>query len=66
LAKGVVDLVEVPTIIASGAGTLEDIKTLIQFARPSGVAIATMLHYSEVSISEIKRYLKDNNIKVSL
>lgn len=66
LAKGVVDLVEIPTIIASGAGTLEDIKTLIQFARPSGVAIATMLHYSEVSISEIKQYLKDNDIKVSL
>jgi imidazole glycerol-phosphate synthase subunit HisF len=65
LAKKVVGLVDIPVVISSGAGSLEDIKTLIEEARPSGVAIASLLHYDKVSIIEIKEYLIDNDIEVS-
>ena len=65
LAKKVVDSVDIPVVVASGAGTLEDIKELIEYAKPSGVAISTLLHYNINTISEIKKYLKDNGIKVS-
>lgn len=65
LAKKVVESVNIPVVIASGAGKLEDIKELIEYAKPSGVAIASMLHYDLTNIKEIKKYLSDNEIEVS-
>jgi len=63
LAKKVVDLVNIPVVVSSGAGSLEDIKALIEAAHPSGVAIASLLHYDRVTTQEIKQYL--NNMMAS-
>jgi imidazole glycerol-phosphate synthase subunit HisF len=65
LAKKVVETVKIPVVIASGAGNLENIKELIKYAKPSGVAIASILHYNKFSIKDIKDYLRKNNIEVS-
>lgn len=65
LAKKVVDSVNIPVVVASGAGKLEDIKELIEYAKPSGVAISSLLHYDMYTIKEIKEYLKNNGIEVS-
>lgn len=65
LSKQVVDSVNIPVVIASGAGKLEDIKELIEYSKPSGVAIASMLHYDNTNISDIKKYLINNGIEVS-
>jgi len=58
LAKKVVNLVKIPVVVSSGAGSLEDIKSLIQVANPSGVSIASLLHYDMTTIRDIKKYLK--------
>jgi imidazole glycerol-phosphate synthase subunit HisF len=65
LSKKIVDSVDIPVVVASGAGSLKDIKEVIEYAKPSGVAIASLLHYGKVTIGDIKKYLKANNIKVS-
>lgn len=65
LAKKAVQSINIPVIVASGAGKLEDIKNLIQYAAPSGVAIASLLHYDICNVHEIKTYLSDNGIEVS-
>ena len=65
LAKKVVELVNIPVVVSSGAGSLEDIKKLIIEAKPSGVAIASLLHYDKTNISEIKMYLSENGIEVT-
>jgi cyclase len=65
LAKQVIESVKIPVVVASGAGSLENIKELIEHAKPSGVAIASVLHYDKFSIKEIKEYLRRNNIEVS-
>ena len=65
LSKLVVNSVHIPVVVSSGAGSLEDIKNLIEYARPSGVAIASLLHYDKYTISEIKEYLIKNGIEVS-
>ena len=65
LSKKIVDSVDIPVVVASGAGSLKDIKEVIEYAQPSGVAIASLLHYSKVTVGDIKKYLKANNIKVS-
>jgi len=65
LCKQVVDLVNIPVVVSSGAGSLDDIKKVIEYAKPSGVAIASLLHYDKNTIKDIKDYLKENNIEVS-
>ena len=65
LAKVVIPSVDIPVVVSSGAGSLEDIKTLIEEANPSGIAIASLLHYDKVTIQEVKKYLRNNGIEVS-
>lgn len=65
LSKLVVESVNIPVVVTSGAGKLEDIKELIEYAAPSGVAIASLLHYDKHTIQEIKEYLRSNGIEVS-
>jgi cyclase len=65
LATQVVNSVNIPVVVSSGAGSLEDIKNLIQVANPSGIAIASLLHYDKVTVFEIKKYLKENEIEAS-
>jgi imidazole glycerol-phosphate synthase subunit HisF len=65
LCKDVVNAVNVPVVVSSGAGSLEQIKEMIDYANPSGVAIASLLHYDKVTIQEIKTFLKANGIEVS-
>ncbi len=65
LAKKVVNVVNVPVVVSSGAGSLEDIKNLVEYSGPSGVAIASLLHYGKVTVRSIKEYLRLNGIEVS-
>jgi imidazole glycerol-phosphate synthase subunit HisF len=62
LASKVVDLVDIPVVVSSGAGSLEDIKVLVETVRPSGVAIASLLHYDRTTIKDIKEYLNNGTI----
>ncbi len=62
LAKEVVESVNIPVVISSGAGNLKDIKELIEYANPSGVAISSMLHYDKYTITQIKDFLTKEDI----
>mgnify|MGYP000703426657 CR=1 FL=1 len=61
LAQQVAAVTTVPLVIASGAGTLDDIVNLARTVNPSGIAIASMLHYNKLTISEIKTALDNVN-----
>ncbi len=65
LAKKVVESVDIPVIVASGAGALKHIGELAQEVEPSGIAISSLLHYGKSTISDIKEYLSEIGIKVS-
>lgn len=65
LSKLVVESVNIPVVVTSGAGKLEDIKELINYAAPSGVALSSLLHYDKYTIQEIKEYLRSSGIEVS-
>lgn len=66
LAKQAVDIVDIPVVVSSGSGSLNDILKLINIASPSGVAIASLLHYDQLTISDIKKYLAKNGVEISL
>ena len=61
LASEVVSLVSIPVVVSSGAGSLEDIKILVESSKPSGVAIASLLHYDKTTIKDIKNNLESSN-----
>jgi len=62
----IVKNVKIPVIAASGAGSLEHIKEMIDRAHPDAVAVGSLLHYNLVTIGTIKKYLNANGIKVAL
>lgn len=64
LADMVVSNLNIPVVVGSGAGKLEHIEELIKKVNPSGVAIASMLHYNDFTISDIKEHLFNNGIEV--
>lgn len=66
LIQTVVDSVRIPVVAASGAGTLDHILEVAQRAAPSGIAVASMLHYELASIGQIKQHLKNNGVEVAL
>ena len=66
LAGQVVNALDIPVVVASGAGKPEDVLDLIKQVNPSGVAIASLLHYEITTVAELKAYLKTNGVEVSL
>lgn len=66
LIKEVVSAAKVPVVAGSGAGSLEHIHAMILQAKPDAVAIASILHYGLTTISEVKHYLDDRGIEVTL
>jgi cyclase len=57
LIKQIKDTVTVPVVAASGAGNIEHVIELVRDARPDGIALASMLHYSTSDIANIKTRL---------
>jgi imidazole glycerol-phosphate synthase subunit HisF len=65
LIQEVTSRTTIPVIAASGAGSLEHIREVIQEARPDAVAIASLLHYGTATIGEIKEFLDGHGIPVA-
>ncbi len=56
--------VQLPVIASGGAGTMEHFNSLFQRTRISAGLAASIFHYGEVKIPELKTYLKTQNIPV--
>lgn len=57
--------VNVPVIASGGAGTMEHIKEAFESGADAALA-ASIFHYKEIDIMDLKRYLKANGIAVRL
>jgi cyclase len=66
LLKRIKDAVAVPVIASGGAGKLEDFYQAIVQAKVDGVLAASVFHYGEVKIPDLKDYLKAQGISVRL
>ena len=64
LTRQVADLVEVPVIASGGAGNCEHIRQAVTEGRAEAALLASLLHYGELTIAEIKTYLSTNQIPV--
>jgi len=57
--------VNVPVIASGGAGTMEHIKEAFEHGADAALA-ASIFHYKEIDIMDLKRYLSSNGIPVRL
>lgn len=57
--------VNVPVIASGGAGTMGHIKEAFEHGADAALA-ASIFHYKEIDIMDLKRYLRDNGIAVRL
>lgn len=64
LTKAVAQAVGIPVIASGGAGTLEHIYEALVDAGADAALLASLLHYGELRISQIKGYLEDRKIQV--
>lgn len=56
----------VPIIASGGAGTMEHFKDVFQKAAADAALAASIFHFNEIGIPELKTYLKDQGISVRL
>ena len=67
MLKAVSDAVEVPVIASGGAGCAQDFVTLFQeLPKVDAGLAASIFHFGEVKIPDLKRLLRENDISVRL
>lgn len=66
LTRSIADNVNIPVIASGGAGTMEHFKDAFLEGRADAVLAASLFHYKEMEICDLKRYLRENNIPVRM
>ncbi len=64
ITKAVADAVNIPVVASGGAGKREHFLTLFQQTNAAGGLAASVFHYKEINIGELKAYLRDNEIHI--
>ena len=66
LLRTISECTSVPLIASGGAGTTEHVRDAITLGKADAVLAASIFHYQQISLLEIKQYLQKNNIPVRL
>ncbi len=64
LTRTISEAVSVPVIASGGAGTPQDLYNALVLGKADAVLAASILHYNNYSISDIKEYLSNKGIPV--
>jgi len=60
------DLLTIPVIASGGAGTKEHFRDAFTLGKADAALAASVFHFGEIPIGELKRYLKEEGISVRL
>ncbi len=66
LTAAVADAVTIPVIASGGAGTLDSLADVLERGKADAVLAASIFHYSEYSIRQVKDYLARQGIPIRL
>jgi len=66
LTKAVADAVSIPVIASGGAGTMEDFYDAFTVGKAEATLAASLFHYKELEIKQLKHYLHDKGVSVRL
>ena len=66
ITKAVSESVNVPVIASGGAGTMEHFTEVFKEGKADAALAASIFHYGEIGIAELKAYLKSNGIEIRI
>ncbi len=66
MTAAVANAVNIPVIASGGAGGLDHFADVFTRGHADAALAASIFHYADTSVSELKRYLRDKNIPVRL
>lgn len=66
LTRQIADLVSVPVVASGGAGNCEHIYEAVTEGKAEAALLASLLHFGQLTVSEIKNYLRDRLVPVRL
>jgi len=64
LLKKITGAVNVPVIASGGAGTVDHFYQAIKEANVDGVLAASVFHFGQIKIKDLKQYLKDKGVAI--
>ncbi len=64
LTRRVSESVHIPVIASGGAGTLQQIADAVVRGKADAVLLASLLHYGEYAVGDIKKYLSSRGVRV--
>ncbi|MFN2140506.1 MAG: imidazole glycerol phosphate synthase subunit HisF, partial [Candidatus Promineifilaceae bacterium] len=64
LTRAVADAVSIPLIASGGAGTVEHFAQVLTEGGADAALAASLFHYKQLSVAEVKEYLAEQNIPV--
>jgi cyclase len=64
ITKAVCSSVNIPVIASGGAGKLEDFYNIFHETSADAALAASVFHYGELSVNQVKHFLKERNIEV--
>ena len=65
ITKQISSIIDIPVIASGGAGTMEHMKEAFDHGASAALA-ASIFHFKEIDIMDLKRYLRANNIPVRI
>ena len=66
LTKAVVDVVGIPVIASGGCGSLEHFSEVFEQTGCDAALAASLFHYGELTVGQVKAHLREKNIPVRL
>ena len=66
LLNAVCNVVKIPVIASGGCGKLEHFSEVFEQSKASAALAASLFHYKELTVSQVKQQLKEHNIPVRL
>ena len=66
LTRAISDAVGIPVIASGGAGKMEHFYDVLTEGGADAALAASLFHYKELEICDLKRYLKDKGVSVRL
>jgi cyclase len=66
ITRAVSEAVNVPVIASGGAGTMEHFITVFDQGKADAALAASIFHYKEIGIPELKSFLKEQGVEVRI
>jgi cyclase len=64
LTRKISEIVDIPVIASGGAGNMEHFKDVFTKGKADAALAASIFHFKEIAIPDLKKYLQTNNIPI--